>query len=334
MTGSGSPASVETTVNVDDHQNPKVEQEMQSTEKSLADAFFEKSNASCLSQGDILYTEILNDAISKSGSGDLSLSVYPYFFKTYKLCIVLNATCDLVIGKGRPPKIDCVQLVALSPLISTLEPIIKKHADTGYDFGLIDEKSYVKLADEFRRIVDGQHKNRYFLPQIPNISLQSPWTARLDVIVSIRYNQSNAFLAAQTGHKICSQRASKLAENTAALFNRIALDDVRDVLGGSDRYDQWVKLQVIDFCKPISSAVFAKVIPLLRKACQGLEGEQRDSKILELLEQHRNESLSPQVQKLIEIVRKRASGHLSEAKLSKFMDGLGAQFTQILMQKS
>lgn len=219
-------------------------------------------------------------------------------------------------------------------MIDTLQPIIKKYANKGFEFGLIDGNAYLKLADEFRRIVDGQHKTRYFLPRIPDVSFDSPWTARLDVIVSIRYEHPAAFIAAQTGHKIRDQRASKLAENTAALFNRIALDDVREVLGGSDVYNEWVEKQVIDFCKPIPSAVFTKIIPLLREECKGLGNAERDSKILELLERHRDESRSPQVQKLLACIQKRASSHLSPAKLSIFMEGIDVDFEKILMQKN
>lgn len=63
-----------------------------STEDTLASEFFEQSSQEYLSQGDILYTQVLNEEITRLGGGDLSQLVYPYFFNRYKLCIVLNAT--------------------------------------------------------------------------------------------------------------------------------------------------------------------------------------------------------------------------------------------------
>lgn len=295
-----------------------------STDTSIQDAlsteFFEPSSNTCLAQGDILYTQVLSDQIRELGGGNLAESVYPYFFANYKLCVVLNATCDLVTGGGRKKKVDCVQLVALSPLSATLEQFVKRYADKGHEFKLIDDRAYSNLTDDFRRIVDGQHKTRYFLPEIPGIPFDSPWTARLDVIVSIRYEHPAAFMAAQTGHKIRDQRASKLAENTSALFNRIALDDVRDVLEDAAVYKNWIEKHLICFCRPISSSVFSKIIPLLQSACRGMEGLERDQKIVEIIEKHRHESKTPLVESVLAFIEQQAKKHLgNDSAASQFM---------------
>lgn len=281
-----------------------------SIKAALSTEFFEVSSHTCLAQGDILYTKVLSDQIRELGGGNLAESVYPYFFGTYNLCVVLNATCDLVTGGGRKKKVDCVQLVALSPLSATLEQFVKKYADRGHEFKLIDERAYLNLTDEFRRIVDGQHKNRYFLPEIPGISFDSPWTARLDVIVSIRYEYPAAFMAAQTGHKIRDQRASKLAENTSALFNRIALDDVRDVLEDAAVYKNWIDQHLIRFCRPISSSVFSKIIPVLQRECTGMEEAERNKKILEIIEKNRPESRTTLLQSVLAFIEEQARNHL------------------------
>lgn len=247
----------------------------------LKDGFFEKSTPDILAQGDILYTKALDEEIERLGGGQLSKNVYPYFFSQYELCVVLNATCDLVCDKKRPPKIDCVQLVALSPLLATLQAIVKKHARDGYEYGLIDEKGYNDLENELRRIVDGQHKTRYFLPGLPDEVSLNAWTARLDVIVSIRYQHPTAFKSAQTGHKLVAQRASKLAENTAALFNRIALEDVRDMLGESD-YSAWVRDLVSRICSWTDKESYPKLLKRYQEACSGLSGEEKQRKIQEI----------------------------------------------------
>jgi hypothetical protein len=250
--------------------------------KRLISKFFESSSPKGLAQGDILFTKALDEEIHRLGGGHLSKDVYPYFFTRYQLCVVLNATCDLVCDEKRPPKIDCVQLVALSPLIATLRPIIQKHAGKGFEFGLIDETGYKNLENEVRRIVDGQHKTRYFLPGLPNEFSLSAWTARLDVIVSIRYEHPTAFISAQTGHKLVDQRASKLAENTAALFNRIALEDVREMLGVHD-YRQWIRDQVSMICTWADKSAYAALLPRLQEGCAGLSGEEKQRKIQEIL---------------------------------------------------
>lgn len=248
----------------------------------LTNGFFEKSSPKNLAQGDILLTKALDEEIQQLGGGHLSKDVYPYFFARYQLCVVLNATCDLVCDGKRAPKINCVQLVALSPLQSTLQPIIQKHAGAGFEFNLIDEKGYANLENEFRRIVDGQDKTRYFLPGLPNEPPLNAWTARLDVIVSIRYKHPTAFMSAQTGHKLVDQRASKLAENTAALFNRIAMEDVRDILGETD-YRDWVRDLVSGICTWTSTKSLDALLPRLKKECSGLSGDEKQRKIQEIL---------------------------------------------------
>jgi hypothetical protein len=279
----------------------------------LADEFYEKSKGS-LSQGDILLTKALDIELSKCESKNLngkslSEAVYPYFFSHYELCVVLNATCDLVHGTGRTKKVTCVQLVALSPLDDTLTPIVKRHAQDGLKFNLIDDSAYSELRDDFRKILDGQHKTRYFLPIIPfdnKHELNFPWVARLDVIISLRYDHPAAFIAARTGVKISSQRASKLAENTANLFNRIALDDVSDILG-SNKYAHWVDEQLHKFCRPISKYVYHAALKDLKKECPE-SGEKREQKILEILEKHKDQHSSPEEQKVLAVFEKILNG--------------------------
>lgn len=260
--------------------------------RGLTDSFFEKSSSKVLAQGDILLTNALDEEIQRLGGGHLSRDVYPYFFSRYQLCVVLNATCDLVCDTKRPPKINCVQLVALSPLMATLKPIIKKHAGIGFDFGLIDEAGYSNLENEFRRIVDGQDKTRYFLPGLPHEPPLTAWTARLDVIVSIRYEHPAAFISAQTGHKLVAQRASKLAENTAALFNRIALEDVRDILGETN-YREWVRVLVSGICTWTDKKSYPALVKRLQEGCSGLSGDERSRKIQEILSPADKPSAAP-----------------------------------------
>lgn len=271
-----------------------------------------------IAQGDILFTELLDKQLyeaeraENSNAPQLSKNVYPYFFDKYKLCIVLNASCDLVSGSGRSPKVSCVQLVALSPLTDTLEPLIKKHAKDGLNYNLISESAFSKLSDDFRKIIDGQHKTKFFLPQLPkgipgiDGQLEYPWVAKLDVIVSLRFNHPKAFASAKTGMKLEDHRASKLAENTAALFNRIALDDVGDVLG-SEKFADWIGKQLYKYCIPIKQNVYRAVLKDLRKEAKDLSGGDRDNKIIEVVERYKDQTQSNEETKLIELIKRKFS---------------------------
>lgn len=273
----------------------------------LGNTFYEESSNDFLQQGDILYTKVLDDEIYTDEKIHLSESVYPYFFKNYYLCVVLNASCDLVFGSKRTSKVECLQLVALSPLEDTLQNIISSFSDpvmrnSSFYKNIVSQKNYNKIAEEFRKIIDGQHKTKFFLPEIlfPNLkkedeeSLNFPWVAKLDVIVSLRFKNHSAFIKSKTGIKLEPQRASKLAENTANLFNRIALDDVKEILG-NEHYKTWVDEQLFKFCSPIFDPVYFSALPDLKKLIKEEKNNSNSpDKILDIIEKHKNVKQYPE----------------------------------------
>ncbi|MBX9838965.1 MAG: hypothetical protein K2X69_11715 [Silvanigrellaceae bacterium] len=267
----------------------------------LISEFYKNSNDNFLQQGDILYTNILDNEIFLNEKIRLSETVYPYFFQNYPLCVVLNASCDLVFNNKRKPKVECIQLVALSPLKDTLQTLISSNADSGLKLlaangiNIVSEKIHNKISEEFRKIIDGQHKTKFFLPEmkIPDLNnkdknkLNLPWVAKLDVIVSLRFKQYDAFIKAKTGLKIEPQRASKLAENTASLFNRIALDDIKEVLGDDD-YKKWVDEQLEKFYTPIIDLVYQSALPDLKKLSKTTIIHDLQDNVIEILKNHKD----------------------------------------------
>lgn len=304
-----------------------------------------------ISQGDILFTELLDKQIYEAErtkdpeAPRLSKDVYPYFFDKYKLCIVLNASCDLVVKGGRSAKVSCIQLVAMSPLTDTLEPLIKKHARDGMSFQLISEAAFNQLSDDFRRIIDSQHKTRFFLPQLPkgipgiDGELEYPWVAKLDVIISLRFEHPTAFFAAKTGKKLDDHRASKLAENTAALFNRIALDDVCDVLG-PEQFKEWINAQLLKYCVPIKQNIFRLVLKDMKKEANGLDEVARTQKLVEVTTRYKDHTQSEDEIKLIDLIRKKFGGYkvidasIESLQKDQQFKALMAKFDKIVLEGS
>lgn len=213
-----------------------------SVEDKLKIAFFNfNNNDSHIVQGDLLSLKNLDIEIDKLTKTKISETVYPYFFKTYSLGVVVNATCDLVHGEGRNPT-RCVHLLAVAPFDPVLDEIAK--ASEFSDLGFCDEEIFRKLRDKVRKRIDGQDDSVFFLPAPMVGGLNSPLAVKLDVGVSIRYQQFDAFTNARIGVRLSALRASKLAENYGNLFNRIALDDVSSILGKS-LFDNWLDNEVM-----------------------------------------------------------------------------------------
>ncbi|MFW7382356.1 MAG: hypothetical protein ACOH5I_26400 [Oligoflexus sp.] len=293
----------------------------QDFECKLTENFYKESDSKLLQQGDILLTESINNIITtekkdelEDKDRDFAEQVYPYFFKNYQFCIVLNATCDLVIGGGRQKKVDCIQLVAVDTLANTMNKALQ---DFGVKFGIINQKNHSKLGDFFRQVVDGQHKNRFYLPPLPPSLGLAPGlslVARLDVIVSIRYSCENAFLDSRIGWKLESQRASKLAENTANLFARIALDDAKDILGKKD-HKKWIDSELKKYCAVLPPAQFIAVT----KEIESIKKDLTEENIKEILVKHKEEWKTPNIDKLLEFIE----GHFKD------LDGFQAKFEVI-----
>ncbi len=267
--------------------------------------FFKPSRPGDIEQGDILYTEMIDKLISREDKelideeSTLSSSVYPYFFKKYKLSVVLNASCD--ITTSREAKVECIQLAALYPLEDVMKPIVKRFANGGEKFNIISASDYADLEDEFRKIVDGQNKTRFFLPNIQIDGVELPdtaWVVRLDVIISLRFKHREAFVSAKTGLKLEEHRASKLAENAGALFNRIGMRDVNDILDDGE-YKIWVQNHLGNFCIPVKDAIYYHSIRDLKKLDQPTKKE-----ITRVIRQHNGKTKHPDEEKLLGLIKK------------------------------
>lgn len=285
---------------------------------NLESEFYEDSDNKYIQQGDILFTEILNEKISLIEKTSLSETVYPYFFSNYKFCVVLNATCDLIHTGKRNAKVDCIQLIALYPLAKTLENLITSYSDSNLksftektSLKIIPFKNYERIKDDLRKIIDGQHKTKFFLPQIPFPDLlnnkknikEIPWIAKLDVIISLRFKHYDAFIDAKTGVKIKPQRASKLAENTANLFNRIALDDVKEVLGDTT-YGEWINSLIREHCTPINDLSYKNALPELIQLSKSSTSQKIDNQyVYEILNKHANAKQDPAEVKILDKIK-------------------------------
>ncbi len=118
--------------------------------------------------------------------------------------------------------------MAVAPLDPILKESLKKH--TFGELGVLNAKQLSALKDEWRRITDGQHKSLFFLPNPKIGQIDFPLIVKLDVGISLRYDEHVHFAKSKLGLRLCDIRSAKLAESYGNNFNRIALDDISNIL--------------------------------------------------------------------------------------------------------